>query len=324
MHPGTAAPPDHQALHAQPGASAVTEDTFINDLDAVDSGGDKDDDEETRQEGRSTKDQDRIMFYNRKAGVSHSTPPSPLSFQAYELSALTGTQVLLLVVSETGLVYTFTTAKFQPLVTSTNASSPPRSSHSCNRPSASPNRLPDPLTLLAASPGRTITSPVLHVPSRSPRASLSPRARSSSKHASTHPTGPFPLHACRPPHWSFSAWVGPLRVQIIYSAASLPVATHSLAVSRTTKVNPRRRCHSQSCHEYGREAQTTHFLHRWCWLWFRPQYSQCWRTHIPSHPPIPPSLQYSPSHRPLNTPSKAPSLHTSRLLNNRSNGLPRR
>ncbi len=40
-----------------------------------------------------------------------------LTCQAYELSILTGTQVLLLVVSETGLVYTFTTSKLQPLVT---------------------------------------------------------------------------------------------------------------------------------------------------------------------------------------------------------------
>ncbi len=40
-----------------------------------------------------------------------------LTSQAYELSVLTGTQVLLLVVSETGLVYTFTTPKLQPLVT---------------------------------------------------------------------------------------------------------------------------------------------------------------------------------------------------------------
>lgn len=40
-----------------------------------------------------------------------------LTHQAYELSVLTGTQVLLLVVSETGLVYTFTTPKLQPLVT---------------------------------------------------------------------------------------------------------------------------------------------------------------------------------------------------------------
>lgn len=37
--------------------------------------------------------------------------------KAYELSTLTGTQVLLLVVSETGLVYTFTTTKLQPIVT---------------------------------------------------------------------------------------------------------------------------------------------------------------------------------------------------------------
>jgi len=40
-----------------------------------------------------------------------------VAHQAYELSVLTGTQVLLLVVSETGLVYTFTTPKLQPLVT---------------------------------------------------------------------------------------------------------------------------------------------------------------------------------------------------------------
>lgn len=39
--------------------------------------------------------------------------------KAFELSTLTGTQVLLLVVSETGLVYTFTTPKLQPLVTQT-------------------------------------------------------------------------------------------------------------------------------------------------------------------------------------------------------------
>lgn len=36
--------------------------------------------------------------------------------KAYELSTLTGTQVLLLVVSETGDVYSFTTSKLEPLV----------------------------------------------------------------------------------------------------------------------------------------------------------------------------------------------------------------
>lgn len=49
-----------------------------------------------------------ITFSKRKAGIMK---------KAYELSVLTGTQVLLLVVSETGLVYTFTTPKLQPLVT---------------------------------------------------------------------------------------------------------------------------------------------------------------------------------------------------------------
>nr|QBL95830.1 putative transcription factor RLM1 [[Candida] oleophila] len=49
-----------------------------------------------------------ITFSKRKAGIMK---------KAFELSVLTGTQVLLLVVSETGLVYTFTTPKLQPLVT---------------------------------------------------------------------------------------------------------------------------------------------------------------------------------------------------------------
>ena len=39
-------------------------------------------------------------------------------YQAYELSTLTGTQVLLLVASETGHVYTFATRKLQPMITS--------------------------------------------------------------------------------------------------------------------------------------------------------------------------------------------------------------
>ncbi|XP_014381307.1 serum response factor isoform X2 [Alligator sinensis] len=40
------------------------------------------------------------------------------SSEAYELSTLTGTQVLLLVASETGHVYTFATRKLQPMITS--------------------------------------------------------------------------------------------------------------------------------------------------------------------------------------------------------------
>lgn len=49
-------------------------------------------------------------------GSLFSIYPPPL--QAYELSTLTGTQVLLLVASETGHVYTFATRKLQPMITS--------------------------------------------------------------------------------------------------------------------------------------------------------------------------------------------------------------
>jgi MADS-box transcription factor len=55
-----------------------------------------------------------LSIWHDKTQPLTSNPPQP---QAYELSVLTGTQVLLLVVSETGLVYTFTTPKLQPLVT---------------------------------------------------------------------------------------------------------------------------------------------------------------------------------------------------------------
>eukprot|EP01100_Stratorugosa_tubuloviscum_P010021 TRINITY_DN424_c1_g1_i1.p1 TRINITY_DN424_c1_g1~~TRINITY_DN424_c1_g1_i1.p1 ORF type:complete len:122 (-),score=46.25 TRINITY_DN424_c1_g1_i1:396-761(-) len=49
-----------------------------------------------------------ITFSKRKAGIMK---------KAYELSTLTGTQVLLLIASETGHVYTFATPKLQPLIT---------------------------------------------------------------------------------------------------------------------------------------------------------------------------------------------------------------
>lgn len=76
---------------------------------------DEDDERKSGRERRkieikfiSDKSRRHITFSKRKAGIMK---------KAYELSILTGTQVLLLVVSETGLVYTFTTPKLQPLVT---------------------------------------------------------------------------------------------------------------------------------------------------------------------------------------------------------------
>lgn len=54
------------------------------------------------------KNRRHITFSKRKGGIMK---------KAYELSTLTGTQVILLVASETGHVYTFATAKMQPLIT---------------------------------------------------------------------------------------------------------------------------------------------------------------------------------------------------------------
>ncbi|TDL17245.1 SRF-TF-domain-containing protein, partial [Rickenella mellea] len=114
-------------MHAQDqgaaGGPPVPDDGFIADHDAA-SGADDDDDDDNaggkpttdKKAGRrkikiefiQDKSRRHITFSKRKAGIMK---------KAYELSTLTGTQVLLLVVSETGLVYTFTTAKLQPLVT---------------------------------------------------------------------------------------------------------------------------------------------------------------------------------------------------------------
>ena len=102
---------------------------------------DDDDDDKPGRERRKIdikfiqdKSRRHITFSKRKAGIMKKvrlldpfinpivdhvwmSSPADSAYQAYELSVLTGTQVLLLVVSETGLVYTFTTPKLQPLVT---------------------------------------------------------------------------------------------------------------------------------------------------------------------------------------------------------------
>ena len=54
------------------------------------------------------KNRRHITFSKRKAGIMK---------KAFELSTLTGTQVLLLVASETGHIYTFATPKLQPIIT---------------------------------------------------------------------------------------------------------------------------------------------------------------------------------------------------------------
>ncbi|CAK5284148.1 unnamed protein product [Mycena citricolor] len=114
---------------AEPIESGVSDNAFIADHDAMDSAGDDDDDDDKPKSGQKQgrrkikiefiqdKSRRHITFSKRKAVFFPFRPLPTDIVQAYELSTLTGTQVLLLVVSETGLVYTFTTAKLQPLVT---------------------------------------------------------------------------------------------------------------------------------------------------------------------------------------------------------------
>ncbi|KAF8645143.1 hypothetical protein AX16_007971 [Volvariella volvacea WC 439] len=121
LHPGAPAPADqHQPPNPQGAPPSVGDDQFINDHDAVDnSGDDEDDDEKPKSDKKAGRRKIKIEFIQDKSRrhITFSKRKAGIMKKAYELSTLTGTQVLLLVVSETGLVYTFTTAKLQPLVT---------------------------------------------------------------------------------------------------------------------------------------------------------------------------------------------------------------
>ncbi|KNZ76728.1 Serum response factor like protein [Termitomyces sp. J132] len=167
------------------GPPTVGEDAFINDDAAGDSGGDDDDDDEKpktdKKAGRrkikiefiQDKSRRHITFSKRKAGIMK---------KAYELSTLTGTQVLLLVVSETGLVYTFTTAKLQPLVTQ------PEGKNLIQDSSTTPASIPPTCPSLAATRTR-------------PAAVLPPRAAQASRpHSVALPLQPPPSTAIGPPN----------------------------------------------------------------------------------------------------------------------------
>jgi len=95
--------------------------------DAVDCGTGTEDEEPEQKNlkprpGKKTRGRVKIKFeYITKKDrrfTTFSKRKTGLMKKAYELSALTGTQVMLLVASETGHVYTFATRKLMPIVTS--------------------------------------------------------------------------------------------------------------------------------------------------------------------------------------------------------------
>jgi len=79
-----------------------------NDSEEEKKSGDKKGRRKIKIELIEDKSRRHITFSKRKLGIMK---------KAWELATLTGTQVLLLVASETGHVYTFATPKLQPLIT---------------------------------------------------------------------------------------------------------------------------------------------------------------------------------------------------------------
>lgn len=95
-----------------PSATSLnSENPIVNNNDVSDAGSTNGNGKERRKieiKFIENKTRRHVTFSKRKHGIMK---------KAFELSVLTGTQVLLLVVSETGLVYTFSTPKFEPIVT---------------------------------------------------------------------------------------------------------------------------------------------------------------------------------------------------------------
>merc|ERR1719431_2093001 len=138
-------------------------------------------------------------FSKRKTGIMK---------KAYELSTLTGTQVMLLVASETGHVYTFATKKLQPMITSEegksliqtclNSPDPPSSSKGQpvdQRMSATGFEEPDlTYTLPTAAPASAPPPPPVHNAEGSSRSGVEVKVAS----PSTNPASPedrrFPIH----------------------------------------------------------------------------------------------------------------------------------
>ncbi|KAG8990567.1 transcription factor of the MADS box, partial [Tulasnella sp. JGI-2019a] len=97
------------------GTTASATDDDGDDVE-TEHGKEEDDDDDDLPRGERN---DKIEFIQDKSRrhITFSKRKAEIMTKAHELSTLTGTQVLLLVVSESGLVYTYTTDKLQPIVT---------------------------------------------------------------------------------------------------------------------------------------------------------------------------------------------------------------
>ncbi|CCE65933.1 hypothetical protein TPHA_0N01520 [Tetrapisispora phaffii CBS 4417] len=105
----------------EPIAKPKVGETIVADSAIDDDASHLEDDEDAtgKKNGQKERRKIEIKFIENKTRrhVTFSKRKHGIMKKAFELSVLTGTQVLLLVVSETGLVYTFSTPKFEPIVT---------------------------------------------------------------------------------------------------------------------------------------------------------------------------------------------------------------
>lgn len=107
-----------------PSASGMPKLTYENIVDpsSLDGGDSDSEDGFNVKQGKKTRGRVKIKmeFIENKLRryTTFSKRKTGIMKKAYELSTLTGTQVMLLVASETGHVYTFATRKLQPMITS--------------------------------------------------------------------------------------------------------------------------------------------------------------------------------------------------------------
>eukprot|EP00041_Stephanoeca_diplocostata_P010386 m.165215 g.165215 ORF g.165215 m.165215 type:complete len:266 (-) comp18129_c0_seq2:713-1510(-) len=97
--------------------SHTHDDTHAQDRDDVRGAGDSDDEDlDHSKQGRRKKIEIKFIHEKSKRHITFSKRKSGIMKKAYELSVLTGTEILLLVASETGHIYTFATDKLQPML----------------------------------------------------------------------------------------------------------------------------------------------------------------------------------------------------------------
>ncbi|GAA5824809.1 hypothetical protein JCM3770_004302 [Rhodotorula araucariae] len=162
------------------------------------------------------KEKRHITFSKRKAGIMK---------KAYELATLTGTEVLLLVVSETGIVYTFTTTKFQTLVGANPDGSPSEGQRLIQR-------------CLAVDPDEEKTSDYISPPPDGPLLPLPPSAQKRPFEANSKQHGGQIALRTRQQRPRAKARPAPIATPASSTSSSLPTPTIHATMDQMQQMPP--------------------------------------------------------------------------------------